>query len=78
MMYVLLVLILILALVAGLYLTLSWSLAETPEDVSDERIQEPRSYYDPRTWAAYHFLLGQKPLLISSRRDRRGRFRKMR
>jgi hypothetical protein len=68
MMYVLLVLILILALVAGLYLTLSWSLAETPEDSADERIQEPRSYYDPRSWAAYHFLLGQKPVLISSRR----------
>jgi|GEM_PF-5024492 len=77
-MYILLVLILILALVAGLYVTLSWSLAETPEDVADERSQEPRSYYDPRTWAALHFLLGEKPLLISSRRDRRGRFRKMR
>jgi hypothetical protein len=77
-MYILLVLMLTLGLVTGLYLTLSWSLAETPEDIGNERIEEPRSYYDPRTWAAYHFLLGQKPILISSRRDRRGRFRKMR
>jgi hypothetical protein len=78
MMYILLVLILLLALIAGGYLIISWSLTEVPEDIEDERTHDPRSFYDPRTWAAYHFLIGQKPLLISSRRDRRGRFRKMR
>ena len=77
-MYVLLVLILLLGLIAGLYFTLSWSLAEEPEDLDDERTRNPRSFYDPRTWAAYHRLVGQRQLLISSRRDRQGRFRKMR
>ena len=77
-MSILLVLILLMAAIAGLYFTLSWSLEETPDDLEDERIRNPRSFYDPRTWAAYHRLVGQKPLLISSRRDRQGRFRKMR
>jgi hypothetical protein len=77
-MYVLLVLILLLALIGGLYFVLSWSLAETPEDLDHERTRNPRSFYDPRTWAAYHRLVAQKPPLLSSRRDRQGRFRKMR
>ena len=77
-MYILLILSLLLALFGAMYFILSWSLADASEHADDERTQDPRSFYDPRTWAAYHRLLGQKPLLLSSRRDRQGRFRKMR
>jgi hypothetical protein len=51
-----------------------WSFPDIPEDVGLEREGEsnPSVFFDPRTWAMF-----QPRPLISYRRDRRGRFRKM-
>lgn len=65
----------------GLRWLVEWTLVETPEDSlsSWQNTREPRDFNHPRTWAAYQRLLRRKrPPLISSRRDKRGRFRKMR
>lgn len=53
---------------------LVWSFPDIPEDVALEREAEPNPaiFFDPRTWAMFQ----PKPL-ISYRRDRKGRFRKM-
>ena len=64
----------------GLRWLVEWALAETPEDSGSswQLDRDPRNFNNPRTWAAYQRLLRwQRPVLISSRRDRRGRFRKM-
>ncbi len=52
---------------------LFWSLPELPEDVAVPEVPDhPSLFYDPRTWAVFH----PRPL-ISYRRDKKGRFRKM-
>ena len=64
----------------GLRWLVEWTLLETPEDsISSWHVERaPRNFNHPRTWAAYQRLLRRhRPVLISSRRDRRGRFRKM-
>ena len=73
-MYILLFLILVLAAALALRWLLGWTLPEIPEDVacSDDRIQNPSVFYDPRTWVIF-----QPIPLLSYRRDKRGRFRKM-
>jgi hypothetical protein len=73
-MYILLFLILVLMSALAMALLLSWTLQDTPDDVSnsDEPIENPSVFYDPRTWAIF-----QPIPLLSYRRDKRGRFRKM-
>ena len=79
-MYILLfliVLLLVLALAAHSFF--GWAMAETAEDgAAAQARRRERSFHDPRTWAAFRRWLNQKPPLLWSRRDRRGRFRKMR
>ena len=79
-MYLLLLLAVALALVLWLSWFLSWTVAEAPEDsaASEEQRRNRRNFYDPRTWAAYQRWTRHRPLLISYRRDKRGRFRKLR
>ena len=80
-MYILLFLIvLLLVLALGAHSFFGWAMAETPEDggAAAQARQRERSFHDPRTWAAFRRWLNQKPPLLWSRRDRRGRFRKMR
>ena len=53
---------------------LFWTFPELPDDVApagDPQV-DPSVFYDPRTWAIF-----QPKTLISYRRDKRGRFRKM-
>lgn len=78
-MYILLFLITILLLSFFVHALLSWTFSEPPEDceAAGERLKPPRSFYNPRTWAAYHRLAAQRPAKLSYRRDKRGRFRKM-
>ncbi len=73
-MYILLFLILVLLSALAMTWLLSWTLQESPEDVSrpEEAIGNPSVFYDPRTWAIF-----QPIPLLSYRRDKRGRFRKM-
>ena len=73
-MYILLFLIVVLASALAARSFLSWTLAEVPEDSSsfDEQPLDASRFYDPRTWAIF-----QPIPLISYRRDKRGRFRKM-
>ena len=79
-MYMLLFLAVLLALVVWASWFLCWTVAEAPDDdaASDERRRNPRNFYDPRTWAAYQRWTRHRPLLLSYRRDKRGRFRKLR
>jgi hypothetical protein len=63
----------LLAAVLAIRWFLFWTLPELPEDVAvAEAPDHPSLFYDPRTWAVFH----PKPLL-SYRRDKKGRFRKM-
>lgn len=73
-MYILLFLIAIVAAVLLARWFLFWTFPELPEDVGPAQVSqpEPATFYDPRTWAIFH----PRPL-ISYRRDKRGRFRKM-
>lgn len=73
-MYILLFLIVVLTSALALRWLLGWTLQEMPEDVirPDEAIENPSVFYDPRTWAIF-----QPIPLLSYRRDKRGRFRKM-
>ena len=73
-MYILLFLIFILASALAVRSFLSWTFAEVPEDSAsfEESPLDPSRFYDPRTWAIF-----QPIPLISYRRDKRGRFRKM-
>ncbi len=71
------VLLLLVALVGSVLAVrwfLYWSIPEIPEDVSTAADQpaNPALFYDPRTWAIF-----QPIPLISYRRDKKGRFRKM-
>ncbi len=78
-MYFLLFLIILSALGVLTYAGLQWMLAETLEDgAASQPPRAPRSFYNPRTWAAFHRLASRKALLLTYRRDRRGRFRKVR
>jgi hypothetical protein len=53
-------------------------LREVPEDsLADDRPANPSSFYDPRTWTAFHRFMGSGNLLLTYRRDKRGRFRKV-
>jgi hypothetical protein len=66
-------------LALALQVFLSWAFAESPEDgTSDGPTRSPRSFYNYRTWTAFHRLLSRRPPLLTYRRDRRGRFRKLR
>jgi hypothetical protein len=73
-MYILLFLIVVLMSALAVRWLLGWTLAEMPEDVGrfNEEVQNPSVFYDPRTWAIF-----QPIPLLSYRRDKRGRFRKM-
>ena len=73
-MYILLFLIVILASSLAVRSFLSWTFAEVPEDSApfEEPPLDSSRFYDPRTWAIF-----QPIPLISYRRDKRGRFRKM-
>ncbi len=78
-MYFLLLLTILLGLGIITYAGLHWTLAETTEDEpASQPTRAPRNFYNPRTWAAFHRLVGRKTLLLTYRRDRRGRFRKVR
>ena len=72
--YILLLLIVLVASALAVRSFLYWSFPEAPEE--DRREAElparPPIFFDPRTWAMF-----QPRLLISYRRDKQGRFRKM-
>jgi len=72
--YILLLLIVLVASALAVRSFLYWTFPEAPED--DRRETEPPAhapfFFDPRTWAMF-----QPKLLISYRRDKKGRFRKM-
>ena len=73
-MSILLFLIVALAMALTVRWFLFWTFPEMPEDISSSHPSQsdPSSFYDPRTWMIFQ----TKPL-ISYRRDKRGRFRKM-
>jgi hypothetical protein len=73
-MYILLLLIVVLASALAVRCFLFWTFPDAPEDVATEPElpASPSLFYDPRSWAMF-----QPRPLISYRRDRRGRFRKM-
>jgi hypothetical protein len=73
-MYILLFLIVVLMSALAVRWLLGWTLEEMPEDVGrfNEEVRNPSVFYDPRTWAIF-----QPIPLLSYRRDKRGRFRKM-
>lgn len=73
-MYILLFAVSILAIAFAIRSFLYWTFPELPEDSSrfEEQPASPSIFYDPRTWVIF------KPMtLISYRRDKKGRFRKM-
>ena len=76
-MYVPLVLLGFAALLVGGHALLSWLLVESEEQGEGSEPRRRRSFYDPRTWAAFRRLLSKRPALLTYRRDRLGRFRKM-
>ncbi len=78
-MYVPIVLLGFVALVVGGHFFLSWLLVETSEDRETEggHARPPRSFYNPRTWAAFRRLTAKRPALLMYRRDKKGRFRKL-
>lgn len=80
-MYVPIVLLLFVAVLVGGHAFLSWLLVETKEEhgSAEERAREraPRSFYNYRTWAAFRRLISKKPALLTYRRDKHGRFRKI-
>ena len=78
-MYILLFLVSILLLSVLVHALLSWIFSEPPEDRQSlaEPHKPPRSFQNPRTWAAFHRLVAQRPARLGYRRDKRGRFRKM-
>ena len=80
-MYVPIVLLMFVAALVGGHAFLSWLFAEAKEECgsAEERAREraPRSFYNHRTWAAFRRLISKKPALLTYRRDRNGRFRKL-
>jgi hypothetical protein len=80
-MYVPIVLLMFVALLVGGHAFLSWLLVETREDRDTteerERVRRQRSFYNHRTWAAFRRLISKKPALLTYRRDKHGRFRKL-
>ena len=80
-MYVPIALLLFVVLLAGGHVFLSWLFRETREDggTAEERAQarRTRSFYNHRTWAAFRRLISKKPALLTYRRDKYGRFRKL-
>ena len=80
-MYVPIVLLMFVAILIGGHAFLSWLLTETREEQGSAeeraRAREPRSFYNHRTWAAFRRLISKKPALLTYRRDRNGRFRKL-
>jgi hypothetical protein len=82
MMYVVIVLLMFVAAIVLANAFLSWLLVEPPEDETvPEReareAREARSFYRPRTWRALRRLLAKRPPLLTYRRDKNGRFRKL-
>jgi hypothetical protein len=73
-MYILLLLIVVLASALAVRSFLFWTFPEVPDDIhfETEPPPNPSIFYDPRTWAIF-----QPRPLLSYRRDKRGRFRKM-
>ena len=80
-MYVPNVLLIFVPVLVGGHAFLSWLLVESKEEreSAEERTREkaPRSFYNHRTWAAFRRLISKKPALLTYRRDRNGRFRKL-
>lgn len=80
-MYVPIVLLIFVTILVGGHAFLSWLLSETQEERGSaeerERARAPRSFYNQRTWAAFRRLISKKPALLTYRRDRNGRFRKL-
>jgi hypothetical protein len=80
-MYIPIVLLVFVIVLVGGHAFLSWLLVETKEErgSAEERAQAraPRSFYNHRTWAAFRRLISKKPALLTYRRDRSGRFRKL-
>jgi hypothetical protein len=80
-MYVPIVLLMFVAVLVGGHAFLSWLLVETKEERGSAeeraRARAPRSFYNHRTWAAFRRLISKKPALLTYRRDRSGRFRKL-
>ena len=79
MIYIPIVLLGFVGTLAGGYYFLSWLLSETSEErqTREERERPPRSFYNPRTWAAFRRLVRTRPQLLMYRRDKKGRFRKL-
>ena len=77
--YVPLVLLGFVGLLVGGHVFLSWLLGEASEGEGEagERQRPPRSFYNPRTWAAFRRLTAKRPPLLMYRRDKNGRFRKL-
>jgi len=73
-MYILLFLLVAIATAFAVRSFFFWTFPELPEDISltPEAPTNPSAFYDPRTWAMF-----QPKILISYRRDKKGRFRKM-
>ena len=80
-MYVPIVLLMFVAALVVGHAFLSWLLVETKEELGSAeegaRAKAPRSFYNHRTWAAFRRLISKKPALLTYRRDRNGRFRKL-
>ena len=80
-MYIPIVLLVFVIVLVGGRAFLSWLLVETKEERGSAeeraRARAPRSFYNHRTWAAFRRLISKKPALLTYRRDRSGRFRKL-
>ncbi len=76
-MYVPIVLLVFAAVLVAGHQFLSWLLVDAEEGQGEDRHRPPRSFYNPRTWAAFRRLIRKRPALLTYRRDRFGRFRKL-
>jgi hypothetical protein len=78
-MYILLALVVPLAVGFGLYRLLFWTLEETAEESAHlEMARQKRGFYNPQVWSVFNRIFPERPPLLGYRRDKRGRFRKMR
>lgn len=80
-MYITIMVLVIVAALLGGHAFFAWLFSETGEEPgsAEERslAKAPRSFYNHRTWAAFRRLISKKPALLTYRRDRNGRFRKL-
>lgn len=78
-MYILLALIVLLTIGIALYRFLGWTFEESLEDGGEaDRGRDTARFYNPQAWSVFNRLFPQRPPLLGYRRDKRGRFRKMR